>query len=114
MARFLGFPYAEQRMLGHWLRDRAAADTPASAPGVRGHGRAVGALDGRGTMAYRYTQGVGRHGERAEQLAVRWKLVSVVREGLAAFGRHWSHLPAGCASWETLLTQPAPDGPMQS
>ena len=32
MARFLGFPYVEQRMLGHWLRDRAAADTPAAAP----------------------------------------------------------------------------------
>ena len=110
MARFLGFPEHEARQLGHWLRDRNAASAePQAAPGVHGTGRATGALNVRGTMIIRYTQGANRLGERAEQLAVRTKLVRFVRSVLQRKGflPDWSSLPPGIDDWSVLDSSPA-------
>ena len=103
MGRVLGFEEREIRALGHWLRDKNASATPRSAPGVAGHGRATGELNARGNMSLRYSQGVGRKGERAEQLTVRAKLLDAVRLALGRFGKPWSQLPRGIQDYEILL-----------
>ena len=56
-------------------------------------------------MVIRYTQGIGRKGEREEQLSVRSKLIKAVKEALAKFGKHWSQLPAGVEDWSILDAQ---------
>ena len=50
----------------------------------------------------RFSQGVGRRGGRQKQLAVRWKLISVVRSALQRFGRLWLELPPGTGDWQVL------------
>ena len=107
MARFMGeaggFSEPDARALGHWLRDRNAPQPdPRRAPGNPGANAPAGVGDLRGAMTMRYSSGDGRHGERQEQLAVRSKLVHVVRESLARFGRPWVELPAGTADWAIL------------
>ena len=57
----------------------------------------------REDMERRYTQGAGRRGEEAEQLRVRCRLVQVVRDGLARFGRPWWELPRDLSSWDVLI-----------
>ena len=54
-------------------------------------------------MSLRYSQGVGRKGERAEQLTVRAKLLDAVRLALGRFGKPWSQLPRGIQDYEILL-----------
>jgi hypothetical protein len=109
LIRFLGadcgFREGDARAVGHWLRDRNAP-----APGgrerpnaARGHGRPAGVANEREHMERRYSQGAGRRGEEAEQLRIRCRLVQVVREGLARFGRHWVQLPRSLESWDVLL-----------
>jgi hypothetical protein len=105
MARYVGadggFAEGDARALGHWLRDRNA---PAAAPVARGGGaRPAGAANAREDMERRYTQGAGRRGEEAEQLRVRCRLVQVVRDGLARFGRPWWELPRDLSSWDVLI-----------
>ena len=104
MSRFAGpsagFVDLDDRRLGHWLRDRAAAqDDPR--PGQRG--QAHGAMNSRDDMQRRYTQGSGRRGERQEQLRVREKLGHAVRDALQRFGRPWYEMPKGRADWDILL-----------
>lgn len=105
MARFLGeaggFAEGDARALGHWLRDRNA---PTEAPAARGGGaRPAGGANAREHMERRYTQGVGRRREEAEQLRVRCRLVHAVRAGLERFGRPWWGLPRGLSSWDVLV-----------
>ena len=108
MGRVLGFHYDEIRALGHWLRDKNEAAEAANAiPNGKGSGRSGGALNERGTMQIRYTQGDGRKGERFQQLAIRSKLVAKVRAGLRKFNRHWTSLPSGVRDW--VIIDPAVD-----
>jgi len=56
-------------------------------------------------MVLLYTSGDGRLGARTRQLDARRRLVRYVRLALAAYGRHWSELPAtdNLAAWTALL-----------
>ena len=109
LIRFLGadfgFQEGDARAVGHWLRDKnAPAPGGRERPNApRGHGRPAGVANEREHMERRYSQGAGRRGEEAEQLRVRCRLVQVVREGLARFGRHWVYLPRSLESWDVLL-----------
>ena len=105
MARFLGeaggFADADSRRLGHWRRDKNAAH---ELPGPGARTAPPGAPNARATMEHRYTQGVGRRGEEAEQLRVRSRLVQAVRDGLARWGKPWHiTLPRDLSSWVALL-----------
>ena len=60
----------DDRAIGHWLRDRLAAQSDGPRP-QRGHGRAVGAADGRGLMQHRYSQGEGRSADVQDQVFLR-------------------------------------------
>ena len=53
-------------------------------------------------MQNRYTGGQGRRGERAEQLAVRARLIAVVRANLQAAPVPWYRLPKTLESWDVL------------
>ena len=101
----LGFRDGDARAVGHWLRDRNAPAPEGRQPphAARGQGRPAGVRNQRDEMERRYSQGVGRRGEEAEQLRVRCRLVQVVREGLERFGRPWTELPRSLASWDALI-----------
>ena len=104
LVRFMGaergFSKEDTRAAGHWLRDRhAALELPA-----RPHGAVpAGAPNARADMDRRYTQGPGRAGERQEQLSLRTRIVSVVRQAIAASAVPWHALPRSLESWDVLL-----------
>ena len=104
MARFPGeaggSADADSRHLRHWRRDKTAAYEP---PGPGARTAPPGAPNARATMEHRYTQGVGRRGEEAEQLRVRSRLVQAVRDGLVRWGKPWHTLPRDLSSWDVLL-----------
>ena len=116
MARFMGISRGwheeHARQLGHWLRDKSAAQAdPRKVAGAPTRGLPDGAPCMRGAMSLRYTQGGGRRGERQEQLEVRARLVDALRVALERFGRPWTELPAGTADWDILLGEgPAAPG----
>ena len=100
-----GYDFSEGdiRAIGHWLRDKNAPQEQVTRAGRH----TVGAANQRGDMAMRYTSGVGRIGERAEQLALRARLIAAVRGALAAYGRHWTTLPRTLEAWSVLFPQHA-------
>ena len=100
-----GYDFSEGdiRAIGHWLRDKNAPQEQVTRAGRH----TVGAANQRGDMAMRYTSGVGRIGERAEQLALRARLVAAVRGALAAYGRHRTTLPRTLETWSVLFPQHA-------
>ena len=106
LVRFLGstaglseaFSDIDARRIGHWLRDRSAPEETVSRVGRH----VTGAVNQRGEMAFRYTQGAGRIGERREQLGLRARLVSEVRAALDRFGQPWTSLPRDNSAWEVL------------
>ena len=53
-------------------------------------------------MSLRYSQGVGRRGEREAQLDVRARMISLVRVALREWGQPWWRLPPGTDDWEIL------------
>jgi hypothetical protein len=76
LVRFLGagaaglrevFTETDARRIGHWLRGRSAPEETVTRVGRH----VAGATNQRGEMAFRYTQGAGRIGERREQLVLR-------------------------------------------
>ena len=107
LVRFLGsstglseaFSEIDARRIGHWLRDRSAPEETVTRVGRH----VAGATNQRGEMGFRYTQGVGRIGERREQLVLRARLVHVVRRALVRFGPSWLALPRDNSAWETLF-----------
>jgi len=103
LVRFLGerhgFTTTDQRIAGHWLRDRnAARETPVRPVGQQAQ---TGAPNGRQLMQNRYTSGAGRCGERHEQLDLRTRLVRVVRDKLTGVADLWL-LPFDTSSWMVL------------
>ena len=50
-------------------------------------------------MALRYSGGMGRMGEREEQLRVRSRVIALVRAALDAYGQPWYSLPFGDKAW---------------
>ena len=107
LVRFLGagtaglrevFTEIDARRIGHWLRDRAAPEETVTRVGRH----VAGATNQRGEMAFRYTQGTGRIGERWEQLVLRAQLVSEVRAALERFGHPWATLPRDNVAWDVL------------
>ena len=109
LVRFLGerhgFTTTDQRIAGHWLRDRnAARETPARPLGQHAQ---TGAPNGRQLMQNRYTSGAGRCGERHEQLDLRTRLVRVVRDKLANIADLWQ-LPFDTSSWMVLKLDASP------
>ena len=106
LVRFLGmcqveyvFTEIDVRRIGHWLRDRSAPQETVTRVGRH----TTGATNQRGEMAFRYTSGAGRIGERQEQLVVRARLVTTVRTALAAYGAHWLELPRHAGAWDVLF-----------
>ena len=93
------FSEIDARRIGHWLRDRAAPEETVSRVGRH----VTGATNQRGEMGFRYTQGVGRIGERREQMVLRARLVHVVRRALVKFGPSWLELPRDNSAWEVLF-----------
>ena len=51
-------------------------------------------------MALRYSSGIGRMGEREEQIRVRSRVVALVRAALESWGQPWSRLPLGVHAWD--------------
>ena len=104
LVRFMGarggFGGSDQRVAGHWLRDKSAAQT---APVRPARGVPAGARNERGAMALRYTQGSGRRGERQEQLDLRGRLVRALRGALEASPVPWHELPRSLESWDILI-----------
>ena len=107
LVRFLGsstglsevFSEIDARRIGHWLRDRSAPEETVSRVGRH----VTGATNQCGEMGFRYTQGVGRIGERREQMVLRARLVHVVRRALVKFGPSWLELPRDNSAWEVLF-----------
>ena len=107
MARFTGrragFDETDARELGHWLRDKNAPQAdPRRVPGAPTRGQPAGRPCSRGSMSLRYSQGVGRRGEREAQLDVRARMISLVRVALREWGQPWWRLPPGTDDWEIL------------
>lgn len=111
LVRFMGarkgFGGSDQRVAGHWLRDKSAGQT---APVRPARGVPTGARNERGEMSLRYTQGTGRRGERQEQLELRGRLVRALRGALEASPVPWHELPRTLESWDILLP-PEGEGP---
>jgi len=61
----------------------------------------------RGAMNFRYTSGVGRRGERQEQLAVRGRFVADMRRTLERADGGWWRLPKTVDSWDVFQTSGA-------
>ena len=100
-----GYDYCESdaRAMGHWLRDKnAPQEDPRKVPGGPRRGISDGAPVVRGAMAFRYTSGPGRRGEREEQLFVRARFVADVRAALRACAGGWWSLPKNTDSWDVL------------
>ena len=99
LATELPFEERDARAAGHWLRDKNA---PSEAPRPGGH-VTQGARSARDEMAFRYTQGSGRRGERSEQLSVRRRIIKAVQDGLKRFARPWLELPRTLEAWDAFL-----------
>jgi len=105
-----GYEYceADARAMGHWLRDKnAPQEDPRKVPGAPRRGQADGAPVVRGAMNFRYTSGVGRRGERQEQLAVRGRFVADMRRTLERADGGWWRLPKTVDSWDVFQTSGA-------
>ena len=63
----------------------------------------------RGGMSLRYSQGVGRRGEREEQLELRARFVEQIRDALQRVEGGWQSLPRSLESWKAL--RPAAESP---
>lgn len=102
-----GFDKNDWNEIGLWLRSKR--DKAEAEENRRVHlGNKAGRTDaaaGPGAMVLLYTSGDGRLGARTRQLDARRRLVRYVRLALAAYGRHWSELPAtdNLAAWTALL-----------
>ena len=79
-----GFSMDEVEALGHWRRIERHG-VPRSSPGSK---RKRGQGDNP-AMALRYSSGIGRMGEREEQLRVRSRVIALVRAALDAYGQPW-------------------------
>ena len=112
MGELAGFSQSDRRRIGHWLADpkAAAEDAPHHRVRVVGGGRDVqgkGVAGQRSAMPNHYSQGVGRGGERMEQVGVRARFVAVVRRAIAAAGCHWTELPmVDGLDWSVLPHDP--------
>ena len=89
-----GFSMDEVEALGHWRRIERHG-VPRSSPGSK---RKRGQGDPP-AMALRYSSGIGRMGEREEQLRVRSRVIALVRAALDAYGQPWYSLPLGDKAW---------------
>ena len=101
----MGYAYCETdaRAMGHWLRDKnAPQEDPRKVPGGPRRGISDGAPVVRGAMAFRYTSGPGRRGEREEQLSVRARYVADVRAAIEAHDGGWWTLPKNTDSWDVF------------
>eukprot|EP00962_Isochrysis_galbana_P004949 scaffold1364_cov116-Isochrysis_galbana.AAC.6 len=79
---------------------RARGNGRGRARGGRGRGRGrgrgaapSGAANDRGRMDLVYSRGEGRLGEETRQLAVRGRLIRIIRLAYAAWGGKWQDLP---------------------
>ena len=90
-----GFSMDDVEALGHWRR-LAKYGAPRNSPGSK-RKRSPGDAP---AMALRYSSGIGRVGEREEQIRVRSRVIALVRAALEAWGQPWSRLPLGVHAWD--------------
>ena len=102
-----GFSRNEQRMLGHWMRDKNAADDQPARSRSAAPAAPPGAATQREACEDLYSRGDGRSGERSEQVSVRGRLASFLQHTMAAAGitrDNWPQaMPPGQHGWRTLL-----------
>lgn len=106
IVRFLaacGYPMrdSDADVLGHWMRRKK----PEASNVRRGEGEHDDAPQ-RAKMRFRYSQGAGRRGERAEQLEARTRLMNILQRAVGKLGDWARELPHSCEDWDWL----APDG----
>ena len=90
-----GFSMDDVEALGHWRRI-AKHGVPRSSPGSK----RKRSQEEAPAMALRYSSGIGRMGEREEQIRVRSRVVALVRAALESWGQPWSRLPLGVHAWD--------------
>ena len=96
--------------MGHWLRDANAPQPDArKIPGAPSRKQKDGAPTARGGMSFRYTQGEGRRGERAEQLMLRTRFVRLVAEKIQSAPTPWWTWQKTTDSWDHLVDGPSAD-----
>jgi len=100
----LGFADSDVNELGRWERSAAekAAARAAAARGA-GHERNAAPPPPASAMSLRYSSGAGRLGCHEAQMRVRTRMLALVRAALLHYGREWSSLPHGLASWRALF-----------
>jgi hypothetical protein len=93
-----GFDEKERDASGHWLSRSSTEEAEKPAPPRKQDKKKKrgGGDDERSAMRNRYARGDGRAGERALQLRIRRRLVSIVRRALTAWMAHWG------VSWVSL------------
>ena len=104
-----GFSKHDRDASGHWL-SFSATDEDETPPPPRKQDAGKKTGSGNDDMTERYGRGIGRSGERTEQLRIRSRLIDFAARALARWCKHWGcswmRLPAGHASKRLLSEQP--------